>query len=193
MCRVQGNGGGTSKARSGYQVYMHHNKDAYAALPPESKGKGSFMKYISGKWKEEPAEVKARYNEMAKKRETSTPATPNAAATPNADETPPPPSPRLQLKMHENAGQMLEEFVPLIFETPAEIIKVKYSIVNGELVVKYSLKDKDEIIAALLAERGEEVNVSRVSFLFPFYTADVSRLPRNTDEARANGAAKDSP
>ena len=162
---------------------MQHNKEAYAALPPESKGKGSFMKFISGKWKEEPAEVKARYNEMAKNGETAPPPTPNAAATPNAEyETPPPPSPELQLKLHENAGKMLEEFVPKIFDTPANMIKVKHSIVNGKLVVEYALKDKDEIIAALMAERGEQV-YSRVLALFPLITADVSRLSRNTGEA----------
>ena len=164
---------------------MQHNKEAYAALPPESKesGKGSFMKFISGKWKEEPAEVKARYNEMAKNGETAPPPTPNAAATPNAEyETPPPPSPELQLKLHENAGKMLEEFVPKIFDTPANMIKVKHSIVNGKLVVEYALKDKDEIIAELLAERGEQVNVSRVLALFPLITADVSRSPRYIGE-----------
>ena len=159
VCCVQDNGAGTSKALTGYQLYMQHNKDAYAALPAESKGKGAFIKYISGKWKEEPEEVKARYNEMAKNGETAPPPTPVAAATPNADATPPPPSPQLQLQLQEDAGKKLEELVPKIFDTPANMINVKHSIVNGELVVKYSLKDKDEIIAALMAERGEQVTL----------------------------------
>ena len=159
VCCVQDNGAGTSKALSGYQLYIQHNKDAYAAIPAEIKGKGSFLKYMSGKWKEEPEEVKARYNEMAKNGETAPPLSPVAADTPNADATPPPPSPQLQLELQEDAGKVLEQIVPKIFDTPAIMINVKHSIVNGELVVKYSLKDKDEIIKALIAQKGEQVTL----------------------------------
>ena len=46
-------------------MYYAHNIDAYEALPPESRP--IRCSYISSKWKAEAADVKARYNKIAKK------------------------------------------------------------------------------------------------------------------------------
>ena len=181
-----GAGAGTStKPLTGYQVYMQHITDEFNTLPPETKG-DNFFKCISCKWKDEPAEVRQRYNEMAKHR--TPPPTPNTA---DDNATPLPSSLTLDLKLHQDAGQMLVNFIPVIFDTPADFIDVKHSFVKGKVVIECSLKSKDEIITGLLARNDEqEIPQEKTEKTGKVDTADnLEQLKKELDDARAEAAA----